>query len=408
MKNSKLEGWLVWVSLGCLCALPAAADWPQFRGPGGSGVAAEDESLSPSWPEAGPKVLWRKALGDGFATPVAAGDAIYVLAGDAEGEFAVRFDPASGEEDWRTPIGPLFEEAFGNGPRSTPTVDGDVLFALSSTGMLSALSLKDGAVRWQVDAGEAWGAKVPQRGFCPSPLVVGDLLILEIGGSEGRGIVALDKANGKARWSHGEYRTGYSTPVVATIDGVEQLIFAHSTVPFIEGVDLKGKSLWKHEWPPGTIAMPVFVPPNRVLVSATADVGAVLLEIARQDGEFAATEVWRNRLLKNHFSSSLVLGGEIYGFDNGTLKCLDAATGEQCWAKRGFGKGSLIAADGKLVVLGDRGQLALVEATPEAYKELGSMTAFESKTWSSPALTDGRLLLRDQAEILCLEVGERG
>lgn len=390
-------------------ALPAPGDddpgrdWPQFRGAERSGVSTAT-GLYRSWPEEGPKVLWRRPLGPGFSAVTVAAGRAYVSFGEGEVELAAALDPATGEELWRTEIGPLFEEQFGNGPRSSPTVAGDDLYVLSSTGVLSALTAATGERRWQVDVKEL-GARVPQRGFCPSPLVEGDLVIVEAGAGEGKGILAFDRAGGELRWSTRDTPGGYSSPIAVTIGGVRQIIFVHTAGREIVALAPDGSLLWTHPWSPGAIAMPVFVPPNRVLVSASADVGALLLEVDVEDGKPVAREVWSNRLLKNHFSSSVFYDGNIYGFDNGTLKCLDAATGEQKWAHRGLGKGSLIVADGLLLVLSDRGELVLAEATPEAFRQTGGVQMFNSRTWTMPALAEGRLFLRDLEELVCVEVG---
>jgi outer membrane protein assembly factor BamB len=400
--------------LALAAALPGAAlaedaahagrDWPQFRGAERSGRAAAGD-LARSWPESGPRVAWRRPLGPGFSgVSVAAGGA-YVLFGAGDKEFAARLDPATGAEVWRAEIGPLFEEQFGNGPRSTPAVAGGRVYAFSSTGFLHALDAATGGKLWSIDAKEH-GARVPMRGFCPSPLVEGDLVVLEVGAGPGKGVLALDQATGAVRWSARDTPGGYSSPIAVTIDGVHQLVFVHTAGREIVSLLPDGAIHWTHPWEPGAIAMPVFVPPNRILVSASADVGALMLEVGRgDDGKPRVAEVWRSRLLKNHFSSSVHVDGYIYGFDMGTLRCLDAATGESKWAHRGLGVGSLIAADGLLFVLGDRGRLVLVEATPEQYRELGSLQVFESRTWTAPALADGRLYLRDHEELVCVEVG---
>ena len=247
---------------------------------------------------------------------------------------------------------------------------------------------------------------MPMRGFCPSPMVEGDLVVLEVGAGPGKGVLALDQATGAVRWSARDTPGGYSSPIAVTIDGVHQLVFVHTAGREIVALLPDGTVHWTHPWEPGAIAMPVFVPPNRILVSASADVGALMLEVGRgEDGKPRVAEVWRSRLLKNHFSSSVHVDGYIYGFDMGTLRCLDAATGESKWAHRGLGVGSLIAADGLLFVLGDRGRLVLVEATPEQYRELGSLQVFDSRTWTAPSLADGRLYLRDHEELVCVEVG---
>ena len=382
---------------------PPTYDWPQFRGPGRDGVSAET-GLARSWPATGPKELWRKPVGEGFSGISVAGGRAFTLVAGPDQEFAVGLDAATGAEVWRTPVGPRFDEALGNGPRSTPTVDGDRVFVLSSTGHLAALAVADGHPLWELDAQKEMGAPMPLRGFACSPLVDGDLLLVELGAGAGKALAALDKASGKVRWSARDTPSGYSSPIAVDIDGVHQYVFVNTSGREVVALRPDGSVWWTHPWPPGSIAMPVFVPPNRILVSASADIGAALLEVKTVDGKPQVDEAWRNRVLKNHFSSSLARDGFIYGFDNGTLKCVDAATGEQRWAERGFGKGSLIAADGLLLVLGDRGTLALAEATPEAYHELARVQALKGKSWTAPTLAGGRLYLRDQSEIVCLEV----
>ncbi len=399
------------LSLALLLAAPPPAraddspsrDWPQFRGAGRDGVSKETGLLR-AWPPEGPKVLWRKPLGEGFSGIAVSGGRLFTMFAGAEEEFAVRLDPATGAEVWRTAVGPRFDEALGNGPRSTPTVEGDRVFTLSSTGLLAALHAGDGHKLWEVDAQKAVGAPMPLRGFACSPLVDGELLVVELGAGAGKALVAFDKATGELRWSTRDTPPGYSSPIAVTIDGVHQLVFVNTSGREVVSVLPDGTVWWTHPWPPGAIAMPLFVPPNRVLVSASADIGAMMLAVTTAEGKPKVEEVWSNRLLKNHFSSSIYRDGFVYGFDNGTLKCLDAGTGEQRWATRGFGKGSLITGDGLLFVLGDRGVLALAEATPEGYRELGRAQVFAGKTWTAPALAGGRLYLRDQGEIVCLEV----
>jgi outer membrane protein assembly factor BamB len=380
-------------------------DWPQFRGPERDGASAET-GLAHRWPAEGPKQLWRRPLGEGFSGVAVAGGMAFTAYGDAENEWAVRLDPASGETVWKVAIGPRFEEALGNGPRATPTVDGDRVYVLSSTGQLLALATADGAVLWKLDAQADLGARQPLRGFASSPLAEVGLVIVELGGGEGKGLVALDRGTGEVRWAARDTPSGYASPISVELAGVEQVVLVATAGREMVGLRRSdGELLWSHPWPAGTIAMPLFVPPDGVLVSASADVGAMLLRVKGTAEAPEVEEVWKNRLLKNHFSSSVYHAGHVYGFDNGTLKCLDAATGEQRWAARGFGKGSLITADGLLYVLSDQGVLALVEATPEAYRELGRAQVLAGKTWTAPALSGGRLYLRDHQDVVCLEVG---
>lgn len=378
-------------------------DWPRFRGPQQNGVSSEKGMLR-SWPEAGPKVLWKKPIGSGFSAVSVVGDALYTMAVEGESETAYRLRESDGEVVWRTPIGPVFPETFGNGPRSTPTVDGEMVYVLSATGRLHALKTKDGARLWEVDLPKELGSPTPARGFAPSPLVDGDLLLLEAGGKEGKAVVALDRKTGKLRWSALDGKAGYVTPLAVTIDGVRQYVFVRTVEGDIVSFLLDGKLNWQYRWKAGALASPLFLPPNRIFASASDDVGSVLLEIGKADGKATVREVWNNRLMKNHFSSPVLYEGHIYGFDNASLKCIVAETGEQKWVQRGYGKGSLIAADGLLYVLSDQGQLILAEATPAGFAEKGRIGVMQGKTWTAPVLSRGRLYLRDDDEMIVLDV----
>lgn len=381
-------------------------DWPQFRGPQRDGVSPETGLLR-TWPEAGPAECWRRSVGEGFSAITVADGGLFTLFADAEHELAVRLDPATGEEVWRTPIGPRFDEPLGNGPRSTPTWDGERLYVLSSTGGLHALDPEDGSKLWSFDAQKDLSARMPIRGFASSPLIDRDLVIVELGGAEGKGVVALDRKSGELRWGARETPAGYASPLAVTIDGVEQVIHLPTAGRELASLQLDGSVYWTHPWSPGAIAMPVFIPPDRIFVSASADIGAMVVRVHTEDGEPVVEEVWKDRVMKNHFSSSVLYEGTLYGFDNGTLKALDPATGEQHWAHRGLGKGSLVAADGLLLVLSDRGKLVLAEATTEGYRELGSKQALTGKTWTMPTLAGGRVYLRDHDEMVCLEVSDK-
>lgn len=378
-------------------------DWPQFRGPQQNGVSAE-KGLLRSWPESGPKILWKKPIGNGFSMVTAVGDALYTMAVEGESEMAYRLRASDGEVVWRVAIGPVFPEVFGDGPRATPTVEGGVVYALSAAGRLHALEMKDGTRRWELDLVKELGSSTPDRGFASSPLVDGDLLLLEAGGKEGKAVVALDKKTGKVRWSALTGEAGYTTPLAVTIDGVRQYVFLRSAGGDLVSLLPDGKVHWQYSWRAGAIASPLFLPPNRIFASATDDIGAVLLEIGKADGKATVREVWKNRLMKNHFSSSVLYEGHIYGFDNASLKCIVAETGEQKWVQRGYGKGSLIAADGLLYILSDQGQLILAEATPAGFHEKGKVQVLEGRTWTAPVLSHGRLYLRNDKEMIVIDV----
>ena len=385
-------------------AAPPAGDWPQFRGPRGDG-ASDGNGLLPTWVGGGPKELWRRPIGEGFSSVAVRGDRLYTMGLDGEQETVLCLRREDGELVWKAAVGPKFTEEFGNGPRSTPAVDGERVYALSASGRLAALRAGDGGKVWERDLVAELGGRLPLRGYSPSPVLDDGLLLLEVGGAEGKSIVAFDPATGKPRWTALDQRPGYSTPIVVTIDGVKQYVFAHTAGADVVALRPDGRVHWKFAWPNGPIAMPVFVPPNRVFVSTANDVGGVLIEVARAaDGTATAREVWSSREMKSHFNTTVYHQGHLYGFDNATFKALDAATGKTKWAHRGFGKGSVLLADGLLLVLSDRGVLALVEATAAGYRELGRVQAMTGKSWTSPAIAEGRLFLRDQDEIVAYDL----
>jgi outer membrane protein assembly factor BamB len=405
-------GFVVALLMACVPSVaPAAgdanADWPQYRGPQRNGSSPETGLLK-RWPEAGPSLLWRRKIGDGFSSIAVAGSRLFTMSADSDKESAVCLKADTGEEIWKTPLGPRFVEEFGDGPRSTPVVDGDLVFNLTSYGALHALRTSDGSKVWDVDLMQAFGGHPPGRGVGSTPLVHGDLLIVEGGGTEGKAIQALDKRTGKTMWTSQSGPAGYASGITVTIDGVQQDIFLRTGTGEIVSLLPSGELNWKHAWIPGAIAMPLFVPPNRIFASAAADVGSILIEVSAKDGKPSTREVWSSRGMKNHFSSSLLVDGYIYGFDNASLKCIAASNGEMKWVQRGFGKGSLIAADGMLIILSDQGVLALAEATPDGYREHGRLQALTGKTWTSPTLSGGHLYLRDQDEILGLDLRSGG
>ncbi len=411
----------------------ATDDWPQFRGHHRDGMSPATGLLD-SWPEEGPKELWRVPIGEGYSAisiaagrlytmyaevpPEPAGEGEEPAAGegeepvDTEGEaaaeaeapkteYAAAFDAATGKEIWRTAIGERIVTQFGNGPRSTPTVDGDAVYVLGAHGELAALAATDGAVRWQVSFKETFGSSHPNWGFSTSSLVEGDLLLVESLGPEGKAYAALDKTTGEVRWTTGDPSPNgsYNSPMAITMDGERRFVYVGNKV--VRALDTDGNEVWSHPWPEGeTHAMPIFIPPDRLFVSGAEGVGAALFQVKSDGDGMKVEEVWTNRIMKNHFSSSILHEGSIYGFDNATLKCISLDTGEQQWAKRGLGKGSLIYADGHLIVLSDRGRLVQIEATPESYVEKGRVQALDGKCWTAPTLAGGKLYLRSHSEMV--------
>jgi len=383
-------------------------DWPQFRGQQRNGISTETDLLA-RWPEAGPRELWRRTIGEGYSGIAVVGDRFYTLYADGEGdaarEYAAAFDTAKGQELWRTAVGAKLETEFGNGPRATPTVGDDSVYVLGSMGRLAALGRGDGTVRWQLELEETFGSERPHWGFATSPLVDGDLLVVEGGGTEGKSYAGLDKATGAVRWTVGDAKggPGYNSAIPVMMNGQRRFVYVASGQ--IRCIDPEGGVVWNHPWPAGeTHAVPVFIAPDLIFASGAQGVGAKLLRVHEDGDEVRVEEVWSTDVMKNHFNASVVYDGVIYGFDNATLKAIALDTGAALWAKRGLGKGSLILADGNLLVLSDRGKLLLVEASEKAYVEKGHVQALSGRSWTAPTLSAGHLYLRNHTEMVAYDL----
>jgi len=388
------------------CAAAAAADWPQFRGPERDGRSTET-GLATNWPAGGPPARFRVTLGGGYSGISVAGGRLYTLFSRGADEFAACLDGADGREIWRVRIDATWQDDIGPGPRSTPTVEGGTVFALSGRGKLHALAAADGKTLWMRDFVAEYGATPPQWGVSTSPLVEGRLLLVDVGGRQGASIVAFDKRTGGEVWRAQTDKAGYSAPIAITAGGVRQIVaFTGTRLRALAPAD--GTLLWDRPWETSydvNAATPVFVPPDRLFVSSAYNVGGALLRLTAAEGRVTVAEVWRNTELKSKFQSAVLAGDQLYGFDEGTFKCVDPRTGDMRWRQRGLGHGSLIFADGQLLVLSDAGTLVLVEATAEAYRERARAQPFTGRTWTAPALSGGRLYLRDEKELVALEVG---
>ncbi len=384
-----------------------AADWPQWFGPNRDGISPETGLLK-DWPDSGPAVLWRTPLGEGFSSIAIARGAAYTMFAEGKDEYAVCLDAATGEERWRVKTGSNFSDwQGGNGPRATPIIDKERAFFLGANGQLYALNVEDGETVWSHHLQTEYISDPPHWGFSTSPLIEGNLLIVEVGGSSGNSFIAFDKTTGEVAWASQDDAPSYASPIAITVSDIRQIVFFPA--PGLVGVAAKdGRLLWRHPWQTGpdvNAATPIFLPPDRLFISSGYGKGATVIQLISQNDQFAVKKVWFNRGMKNHFATSIHHEGHLYGFDNAILKCIAAETGQEQWRKRGFQKGSLIFADEHLIVLGEQGKLALVEATPEAYIEKASAQVLSPRCWTPPTLANGRLYLRNHNEVVCLEVG---
>jgi len=398
-----------------LCTFPALAQdwsrwqstgWPQWLGPDRNGISPETGLFGdePSFEES-----WRVQGGGGFSGLSVVGDRIYTMYIHGGDEYAVCLDASNGEVLWRTRTdGMLMERQGGDGPRATPTVDDGMVYVSSAYGKLYALDSQTGSQQWSHDLVREFGSKKARWGFCPSPLVAGDLVLIEAGGRGGHSLIAFDKTSGDVAWTTGSDNLGYSSPITTTIGQTRQAVFFTGS-GLVSVAPQHGQVLWKYPWTTRhnvNAATPVFIPPNRFFISSGYGKGGTVVEVSATDRGYSVKEIWRNKEMKNHFATSIYYEGHLYGFDNAILKCLDAETGAEKWKTRGYGKGTLIIADGHLVTLGERGNLGLAKATPAGFVEKANTRVFRSKCWTVPSLVDGRIYLRDEKEIVRIDLAK--
>ncbi|MCH8021741.1 PQQ-like beta-propeller repeat protein, partial [candidate division KSB1 bacterium] len=333
---------------------------------------------------------------------------LYTMYGQGSGEIAICLDAASGEELWRFKMDSKYTNQWGHGPRATHTVDGNLVFVLSGKGKLFALNATKGTEVWGHDLHNEYGGKIPTWGVSTSPLVEGNMLIVDVGGKDGHGLVAFNKKDGKVIWKSHSGIPGYSAPIAVTVNGTRQILsFAGKALVSVSPKD--GKQYWHYSWVTSydvNAATPVFIKPDKVFISSGNNKGAAVLKMKAANGTVEVEALWKSRIMRNFFSSSILVGDHLYGFDEGTLRCVNVNTHESKWAKRGFSKGSLMYADGHLIVLSEKGLLVLVEATPEAFVQKASAQVLKGRCWTVPTLVNGMLYVRNQKDMLCLDLSQ--
>lgn len=397
-----------WAAVLVAGASLSAEDWPQWRGPGRNGVSSEAVDLS-LWTEKGPPLEWRIDVGEGYSSCAVVGDRLWTMEQQGEEECVLCVAASTGRRLWRRAYKARLETEEGNGPRAAPCYDQGRVYTLGGTGILTCLDAESGAIRFQIDLPSAFGGSRMPWGASHSPLVDEENLYVLPGGTSGKTVAALDKTTGKTRWTAGEGKSAYSSPVLADFAGRRVvLFFPASGLLGLSPTD--GSKLFEFPWTTRfscNIATPI-VDGSRIYISSGYDTGCALVEIAPVGQGLSRREVYRNKEMKNHFSSCVLVDGHLYGFTDFFLCCQEFSTGQTRWRQRGFGKGSLIACGGILLVLGDQGKLAAVRPNPQEFQELRSVIAMREKCWTEPAVARGRLFLRNQKEVRCLRFSGAG
>ena len=382
----------------CSATLAADTDWYRWRGPNLDGISTEKGWLA-AWPKEGPKKLWQASVGTGFSSVSVSNGRVYTMGNTGNADVVYCFDAETGKEIWKQSYPcPLAPKYYEGGTSSTPTVDGKSVYTLSRMGHMFSYDAASGKIIWSKNLQTELGVKIPEWGFAGSPLVEGNLVCINVGGAG----TALDKATGKAVWTSNKEAAGYSTPVAFNQGGKPALaLFSAKSVMAVEAAS--GRLIWQHPWDTSydvNAADPI-LNGNKVFVSSGYNKGCALLQINGRQ----ASVVWQNKNMRNHFNSCVLLQGHLYGFDESEFKCLDFQTGAVKWKESRLGKGSLMAADGKLIILGERGQLVIAEAGPAGFKSLSSAQVLGGKCWTTPVLSGGRIYCRNaQGSLVCLDV----
>ncbi|HCN75588.1 MAG TPA: polyvinylalcohol dehydrogenase [Verrucomicrobiales bacterium] len=388
-----------------------AADWPTFRGADRSDVSQETGLLK-KWPAKGPKQVWlNEDAGLGYAGYSIVGGTLYTMGARDAVEYVIAIDATTGKEKWSAEAGALLTNGWGDGPRSTPTVDGGKVYALSGKGVLVCLDTADGKEAWRVTM-ESLGGKVPGWGYCESPLIEGDLVICTPGGSQGT-LAAFNKNSGVKVWQSESWTdpAQYSSIIAVNHNESRQLI--QLTMQSVAGVNAaNGSLLWKSEFPGKTAVIPTPIfQDGQVFVAAGYGVGCKSVKIGPGN---SVEEVYAGTDMVNHHGGVILHEGHLYGYsDRGGWTCMDFKTGAVKWTDKSLGKGAIHCADGMLYLLEEKtGVVALIKASPRGWDEQGRFTLSpqtqqrnpKGMIWTHPVVSGGKLYLRDQELLFCFDV----
>ena len=379
-----------------LAAADSAAIWPGFRGPNRDGII-RGVQIETDWSVSPPVELWRRPVGPGWSSFAIYGDLLYTQEQRGGDEVVACYNMTTGKPVWRHSDATRFWESnSGAGPRGTPTLNEGRIYTLGATGILNVLNAVDGTVVWSRNAASDADTKVPTWGFSSSPLVVGDVVVAALAGS----LIAYDLSAGEQRWVNPAGGDCYSSPHLVHIDGVTQILLQNeagtSSVTPADGV-----LLWEYSWPGHPIVQPALIADGDILVSADEKNGVRRITVANGPDGWTVEERWTSKGLKPYFNDSVIHNGHAYGFDGPRLGCIDVEDGKRIWRGGRYGRGQfvLLADQSLLLVLSEKGELALVEAVPDQFTELARFPAINGKTWNHPVLVGDILLVRNAQEM---------
>ncbi len=419
IKNAMLLTAITLTALTSACASSPAgidanwthANWTQWGGPHHN-FKADDAELADTWPEAGPPVLWKRALAEGYSAIIADGDRLYTMGREGEKETTFCLRASNGKTIWKDAYDSSPPEKhinqFGRGPRSTPLIVDDKIYTIGVSGVFRCLDKRTGKLRWQHDLLNDFGGSILPHGYSSSPILHKNTIITLVGG-EDQSIVAFNRDTGKVVWKKHSFTNSYSTPRILNVLGKPQLVTFMATE--VVGLDPDTGDL-KWSFPHSNkygqnICMPIII--DDILLISAHTVGAKGLKISRVGDDFSVEEIWATKKIQFYHVTSIDIGDYVYG-STGTrtpafMAAINVKTGEVAWRKRGFAKANCLYADDKFIILDEDGQLALATATPEDLTIHAKTNILEKVTWTVPTLVGNTLYIRDKKEILALDLG---
>ena len=397
---------------------PDSDDWPQWRGVNRDGIGRAP-GLRLDWDKKPPEVIWTTPCRGGYSSFAVVGNSVWTMDYHNGKERVVCLDATTGVQQWSYEYSADysgFKADYKEGPRATPTVDEGRVYAVGAAGKFLCLEADpaDGKphLYWEHDLLSEFKAELPTWGVACSPLIYQNLVIVQSGGSEGS-IVAFDRISGNKVWAALEDPSGYSSPVLATIHDIRCVVAMTGLRLVVLAIE-DGRLLWSFDWPTefnGNIATPI-VFNNSIFISSNYNAGCALLSIVAGNGkpglELQAVFIRRNKLMRNHHMTCVLRDGHVYGFDGDRLKCVDLRTAAESWDTKAVAQGKLILAENHLLVQAGDGALVLVEASPDEFKLKGKLphVLSDNRCWSEPALSRGRLYMRDHEKIVCLKIAD--